>query len=118
MNEREILVGLNEGPSSRAALRWAAGLARRTGGTVRAVHALSWPFGPDGATSAVPDGSHEALDVRYRAEIDKAFWEVAPRPNWILQFADAIPVQCSYASPRTRLRWCSVLQSMSALVVW
>ena len=87
MSEHEILVGLNEGPSSRAALRWAAAFALRTGGTVRAVHALSWPFGPE-STSAFQDGSHETLDVRYRAEIDKLFREGEPRPDWTLQFAD------------------------------
>jgi nucleotide-binding universal stress UspA family protein len=88
MSEREILVGLNEGPSSRAALRWAAGLARRTGATVRALHALSWPFSPDDSTSAVPDGSHEVLDARYRAAIDNVFRGIAPKPDWILQFAE------------------------------
>ena len=40
-----IVVGLDESRSARAALRWASDYARRTGLALRALHALSWPFG-------------------------------------------------------------------------
>ena len=40
-----IVVGLDDTPTARAALRWAARHARLTGGTVRAVHVIDWPIG-------------------------------------------------------------------------
>ena len=38
------MVGLDDTPTARAALRWAARQARLTG-TVRAVHVIDWPIG-------------------------------------------------------------------------
>ena len=42
---QRIVVGLDDTPTSRAALRWAARQARLTGATVRAVHVIDWPIG-------------------------------------------------------------------------
>ena len=41
----EIVVGLDDSPSSRAALDWAAEQARGVGAVLRAVHVLDWPYG-------------------------------------------------------------------------
>lgn len=40
-----IVVGLDDTPTARAALCWAARHARLTGATVRAVHVIDWPIG-------------------------------------------------------------------------
>ncbi|HEX3196765.1 MAG TPA: universal stress protein, partial [Propionibacteriaceae bacterium] len=42
---QRIVVGLDDTPTARAALRWAARQARLTGATVRAVHVIDWPIG-------------------------------------------------------------------------
>jgi nucleotide-binding universal stress UspA family protein len=93
-----IVVGLDDSRSARAALHWAAGYARRTGLALRAVHALSWPFG---VTSPGLDGmeavrhlSFDEVEAIYRASITAVFDEIHPRPDWLIQFArgDAGPV--------------------------
>ena len=43
--KNEIVVGLDDSPSGKAALDWAAQQARSTGAVLRAVHALDWPYG-------------------------------------------------------------------------
>jgi nucleotide-binding universal stress UspA family protein len=98
MGRTEIVVGLDESPAAAAALRWAAAEAIRTSSTLRAVHALSWPFGvrpPDhNAPAAVEPMSHIEVDHVYRASITTMFDAIDPRPDWIIQFArgDAGPV--------------------------
>ena len=52
----EIVVGL-ESSSGMAALQWAAAEATRSHAVLRAVHALSWPFGvehADGVLASCP----------------------------------------------------------------
>ena len=41
--ENVIVVGIDESPSSRAAIRWAADYARANGCRLQAVHVLIWP---------------------------------------------------------------------------
>jgi nucleotide-binding universal stress UspA family protein len=41
----EIVVGLDDSPSGKAALDWAAEQARILGAVLRAVHVLDWPYG-------------------------------------------------------------------------
>jgi nucleotide-binding universal stress UspA family protein len=92
----EIVVGLDESDSARAALRWAADEAVRTASGLRAVHALSWPFGAENALpeDAVRSLSFDDIDELYRSNIMRIFNAAKPRPDWILQFAqgDAGPV--------------------------
>ena len=92
----EIVVGLDESESARAALRWAAEEAARSGSGLRAVHALSWPFGAEivDVENAVRTLSFDEVDDLYRSNISRIFSMVKPRPDWILQFAqgDAGPV--------------------------
>jgi nucleotide-binding universal stress UspA family protein len=96
MGRSEIVVGLDESPAAAAALRWAAAEAIRTGSTLRAVHALSWPFAVPPGTN-VPAAERMSLaemDSLYRASITTMFDAIDPRPDWIIQFArgDAGPV--------------------------
>ena len=92
----EIVVGLDESDSARAALRWAADEAVRTASGLRAVHALSWPFGAEHTLpeDAVRSLSFDDIDELYRSNIVRIFDAAKPRPDWILQFAqgDAGPV--------------------------
>ena len=45
MNDSEIVVGLDDSPPAKAALRWAAEYARLTGARLRAVSVVDWPLG-------------------------------------------------------------------------
>ncbi len=87
----EIVVGLDDSPSSKAALNWAAEQARRLSAVLRAVHVLDWPYGLSSAGFPAPvnfmEVSHEELKESYRKAITAVFDAVSPRPDWILQFA-------------------------------
>jgi nucleotide-binding universal stress UspA family protein len=87
----EIVVGLDNSPSGKAALNWAAEQARSLGTTLRAVHALDWPYGLSSIGFPAPlnymDVSREEIEDSYREAITAVFDAVSPRPNWILQFA-------------------------------
>jgi nucleotide-binding universal stress UspA family protein len=92
----EVVVGLDESDSARAALRWAADEATRSGSLLRAVHALSWPFGAEyvDPETAVRPVSFAEVDELYQSNIMRIFNSVKPRPDWVLEFAqgDAGPV--------------------------
>ena len=87
----EIVVGLDDSPSSKAALDWAAEQAKSTGAVLRAVHALDWPYGlsADGFPSPmdVTNVTREEIEDSYRRAITAVFDAISPRPDWILQFA-------------------------------
>ena len=87
----EIVVGLDDSPSSTAALDWAAEQARGVGAVLRAVHVLDWPYGLSSAGFPGPanfmDVSREELRNSYRQTMAAVFDAVSPRPDWILQFA-------------------------------
>jgi len=92
MSSRTIVVGLDESPSSRAALEWAARFAKLTGSVLRAVHVLDWPYGLDDADVATPGSAgrlltHDQIEARYRGRITRVFDELDPRPDWLMQFA-------------------------------
>jgi nucleotide-binding universal stress UspA family protein len=92
MTRPALVVGFDDSPSALSALRWAAAEALRIGGSLRAVHALSWPFGaelPDrpGDEPFEPTSLDE-IDAVYHASITATFDSIHPRPDWILQFAD------------------------------
>jgi nucleotide-binding universal stress UspA family protein len=48
----EIIVGLDDSPSGRAALRWAGQHALQAGPRLRAIHVLDWPY----SFSSAPPG--------------------------------------------------------------
>ncbi len=91
----EIVVGLDDSPSSKAALSWAAEQARNVGAVLRAVHVLDWPraLGIAGfpAPSDFMDVSREEVEDSYRQAITALFDVVSPPPDWILQFASGDP---------------------------
>lgn len=89
---QRIVVGLDDTPTARAALRWAARQARLTGATVRAVHVIDWPIGIEafGSVDTKEEGRlpEKKVSVPYRRGIRRVFEEVAPDPDWQLQFAE------------------------------
>jgi hypothetical protein len=54
MARNEIVVGLDDSPSAKAALRWAAEQAIRKRVVLRAIHILDWPYGPDDTSVDAP----------------------------------------------------------------
>jgi nucleotide-binding universal stress UspA family protein len=87
----EIVVGLNNSPSGKAALNWAAEQARSLGAGLRAVHVLDWPHGLSSIGFPAPmnymNVRREEIEDSYREAIAVVFAEVSPLSNWILQFA-------------------------------
>src|SRR6476619_6183032 len=84
----KIVVGLDLSPSSAAALHWAADLARLTGGTIQAVHAMPVPASM--ASVAIlgmpaPEPS-DHIDDAYRRDVEQVFTSVDPLPGWQLEF--------------------------------
>ena len=71
---QRIVVGLDDTPTARAALRWAANQARLTGATVRAVHVIDWPIGIEafGSIEVGEDGRlpEEKVSGPYRRGCD------------------------------------------------
>ena len=93
---QSIVVGLDESPSSRAALAWAARHATLTRSVVRAVHVLDWPYGLDQVEFALLETvglllTHDEIETRYRHRITRLFDEIDPRPDWLIQFAQGEP---------------------------
>ena len=101
---QRIVVGLDDTPTARAALRWAARQARLTGAAVRAVHVIDWPIGIEAFGSAeVAEAGRlleEKVSAPYRRGIRRVFEEASPEPGWQLQFAegDAGPVLVAEAA--------------------
>ena len=89
---QRIVVGLDDTPTARAALRWAARQARLTAATVRAVHVIDWPIGIEafGSVEGAEEGRLPEQRVRgpYRRGIRRVFEEAEPEPDWQLQFAE------------------------------
>ena len=67
----EIVVGLDNSASSKAALNWAAEQANSTGTVLRAVHVLDWPYGLSTVGFPAP---LNYMDVR-REEIEDSYRE-------------------------------------------
>lgn len=87
------MVGIDGSPSSQAALRWAAYLARSTRWGLRAVHVLAWPIGlEDGGSTSGPGQvlqlRESAVEPAYRRGMTRVFNEVSPCPEWQLHFAE------------------------------
>jgi hypothetical protein len=79
---QRIVVGLDDTPTARAALRWAGSQARLTGATVRAVHVIDWPIGIEafGSVEVGEDGRlpEEKVSGPYRRGIRRVFEEASP----------------------------------------
>jgi nucleotide-binding universal stress UspA family protein len=85
----EIVVGLDLSPSARAAITWAAGQARATGQTLRAVHvihiapAYSMALGVSAAAMSVEPSE---VDAPHREAVAAVFDSVQPDAGWQLKF--------------------------------
>lgn len=93
MRSSGIVVGIDGSPSSQAALRWAAHLARATQWGLHATHVLEWPIGLDGDGSRTgPEQvlrlSDSDVNSSYRSGMSRVFAEVKPLPGWQLRFAE------------------------------
>ena len=90
MTRNEIVVGLDESPSARAALHWAASQARLLQCVLRAIHVIEQPtgYGAEYHTFLAMAYTFDAeVDDAYRSRLVQVFDEVEPRPDWLLQFA-------------------------------
>ncbi len=97
----DIVVGLDDSASARAAATWAASHARSTGAPLRAVHVLeraeAWEAyeAPGSSTVVYPDAG--ALDPVWTVRARKAFARLDPEPSWSLQFAKGYPAETMVA---------------------
>jgi nucleotide-binding universal stress UspA family protein len=61
---------------------------------VRAIHVLDWPYGPSDTVEATGTRASLTFDesqARYLASITRVFDGIAPRPDWLIQFATGEP---------------------------
>lgn len=91
MSSQQIVVGIDDSPSSRAALRWAAEQAERAATTLRAVYVFDPPLGLEatGGPFVVEElvySSDTGVPPVQRANITALFEEVDPRAGWELDF--------------------------------
>jgi nucleotide-binding universal stress UspA family protein len=90
LNKSEIVVGLNQSPSSRAAWSWASAYSRSCGDRLRAVHVYEHTNSPlallraAGGTGRGDSPSREAV----RNELEAIFAASGPEPDWQLDFLD------------------------------
>ena len=95
MSRNEIIVGLDDSPSSRAALQWAAQQALQAGTLLRAIHVFDLPYGMSSVGwEDIPRLTQEEIEGAYRTRITKVFEHIDPRPDWSMEFVrgDAGPV--------------------------
>ena len=98
----EIVVGLDDSPSGKAALDWAAEQARSVGAVLRAVHVLDWPYGLSPAGFPAPanfmDVSPEELQDSYRRWITAVFDAHTPSAS---TWSEPGPWQVSHCTSRS-----------------
>ena len=95
MTRNEIVVGLDDSPSAKVALRWAAEQAIRRQAVLSAIHVLDWPYGssntPLPARPHDVDPTFDEIQAAYLASITEVFDDISPRPDWLIQFATGEP---------------------------
>jgi nucleotide-binding universal stress UspA family protein len=95
MTRNEIVVGLDDSPSAKAGLRWAAKQAIRRQAVLRAIHVFDWPYGPKDTTVDAPEKNanvtFDTAQAAYVAGITKVFDDISPHPDWLIQFATGEP---------------------------
>lgn len=93
----DIVVGVDESPSGRAALVWAAQRARQTGARLRAIHVLGGAearelyASPVVTSRVIPD--EDVPDPARTRDVRELFAGLDPEPSWTLQFAQGHPGQ-------------------------
>ena len=88
---RDVVVGLDDSLSSRAALSWAADYARATGSRLCAVHIFSVERALVGWTPGVPGMAYlgeTASRTESAARVREVFGQVHPDPGWTLELDD------------------------------
>jgi nucleotide-binding universal stress UspA family protein len=87
-----IVVGIDDAPSARAALTWAAEFARSAGDRLRVIHVFS---PTDGAPVVWTNGfppmpyrGHTSARVDSAEHLEKAFQAIGPEPGWTLEFRE------------------------------
>ena len=95
MTKDEIVVGLDDSGPARAALIWAADLARLSGSALRAVHVADWPTGlrADGRPLVVEDLVYVRdgdIERAAREVVVEIFEKISPRDDWSLEFAEGM----------------------------
>ncbi|GAB3763192.1 universal stress protein [Microlunatus parietis] len=96
--EPEVVVGFDDSPSARAALRWASRYARSAGLRLRAVHVLgqvpdpmAWVSSYDAAGYLGESPTPEDLEARIKDVVRQSFQALKPEPAWRLDFVGGSP---------------------------
>ena len=116
MPRNHMIVGLDDSPSGRAALRWAAQHALLAGSVLRAIHVLDWPYSSATPGVDITPATMDEIESAYRTNITNVFQEIGRRPigRWNFLEASLDPSWCE--SRRMRNYWSSELGSMSGSV--
>jgi nucleotide-binding universal stress UspA family protein len=91
MTRNHIIVGLDDSPSGRAALRWAAQHALLAGSVLRAIHVLDWPYSSATPGVDITPATMDEIESAYRTNITNVFQEIDPRPDWSMEFLRGEP---------------------------
>ena len=115
----EIVVGLDDSPSARAALSWAADYARAVGARLRALHVFSEQMAAMGWTPGVPGMVYlgeRPSTAETTARMRVVFGQVHPDPGWVLDSRTVPSVQCWSNGPERRRRsfWAPATMSGSS----
>jgi nucleotide-binding universal stress UspA family protein len=86
MTRNHIIVGLDDSPSGRAALRWAAQHALFAGSVLRGIHVLDWPYSSATPGVDITPATMDEIESAYRTNITHVFQEIGPRPDWSMEF--------------------------------
>ncbi len=88
--KRDVIVGLDDSPGSRAALRWAAAYAASAGAELSVIHVLDWPIGLIPSTSTPGTRLHvpvEEVALPYQRGLRRIFDGVSSPRGSTLRFA-------------------------------
>ena len=91
MPRNHIIVGLDDSPSGRAALRWAAQHALLAGSVLRAIHVLDWPYSSARPGGDITPATMDEIESAYRTNITNVFQEIGPRRDWSMEFLRGEP---------------------------
>jgi nucleotide-binding universal stress UspA family protein len=91
MTRIHIIVGLDDSPSGRAALRWAAQHALLASSVLRAIHVLDWPYSSATPGVDMAPATMDEIESAYRTNITNVFQEIDPRPDWSMEFLRGEP---------------------------
>ena len=91
MPRNHMIVGLDDSPSGRAALRWAAQHALLAGSVLRAIHVLDWPYSSATPGVDITPATMDEIESAYRTNITNVFQDIDPRPDWSMEFRRGEP---------------------------